>query len=152
MIYQNYSLRVNYSIISLNWGPVYYGIATFLFLANGGFSRVCLPAVSNHTDGCEVTLSGSNNCYCNSDRCNSQAFYYGLGSRTCYVCTSVDFMDNGCGANLNTKSVYVQQQSGCTACGKTIAASPGKLWNDRKYFGIMINTRFVLILVIIEKN
>jgi len=57
-------------------------------------------------------------CYCYSDSCNNVTYTPPVISNpiSCYVCTSSDVFDNGCGATVNPKSPYVQTVSGCRLC------------------------------------
>lgn len=96
----------------------------------GLFERGCVAIGPNQAVGCVTSLTsgGIMNaiCYCNqTDNCNNKPIYYGRGSLQCHVCQSVDFMDNGCGATLDTASQYVKQVSGCVACGKSVSYSTG---------------------------
>jgi hypothetical protein len=85
--------------------------------------------VPSYTRGCNnATISTTNYCstgFCSctaASLCNSHTFST-LGSLTCYTCASVNGIDNGCGRVINSNSIYVTKQSGCTACGLTITPS-----------------------------
>jgi len=82
--------------------------------------------------GTQATFCDSTGtCYCNTDKCNGDPVRAPTGL-TCYQCSSVDYMDNGCGEVLNAGSKYVQTVQGCSACGKTVSL----LGNDyiRRYW------------------
>jgi len=85
-------------------------------------SRAALTSTIAATPvGCTASASGPGiTCSCATDKCNADPVAAAL-TYDCYECQSVDYFDNGCGATLNTASVYVRTVKGCSACNKNVA-------------------------------
>jgi len=84
----------------------------------GGIITTISRSGSTGTQATRCDSSGT--CYCNTDKCNGDPVRAPTGL-TCYQCSSVDYMDNGCGEVLTAGSKYVQTVQGCSACGKTVS-------------------------------
>jgi len=92
------------------------------FTTNGGVTTIArgptMTTIDVTTKGC-TRSSGVLTCTCITDKCNAEVMAAPL-TYDCYECQGADYFDNGCGAKLNSASIFVRTVKGCSACYKNV--------------------------------